>query len=123
MFLFLEAIPRKGNLVHTIGEMSPAFYIKFDFLVKSFSGPTWRSIIAFKANDRNCCNAGDRILPGIWTRNDGKIRYDMHFHRDARMFDIYQDANTNVWYSAEIMQYYGRKLFLDFIFVTQVNLI
>ena len=76
------------------------------------------SIVAFKANDRNCCNAGDRI-PGIWTRNDGKIRYDMHFHRDARMFDIYQDANTNVWYSAEIMQYYGRNevnLFFGFHF-------
>jgi len=100
-------IPTKGNLVQTIGEMGPAFHIKFDFLVTSFEGPTWRNIILFTNTDNNCCNLGDRI-PAVFSRNDGRIRFDMHFHKDATLFDVYHTAKINIWYSTEIMQYYDR---------------
>merc|ERR1719481_742239 len=96
-----EVIPTKGNLVQTIGEMGPAFHIKFDVLVTSFEGPTWRSILLFTNTDNNCCNLGDRI-PALFSRNDGRIRFDMYFHKDAKLFDVYHTAKTNIWYSTEI---------------------
>jgi len=98
-----EVRPSKGNLVYTISKMGPAFYIKFDFLVTSFSGPQWRNIMKFTATDKNCCNAGDRI-PAIFSRSDGIISYTT-IHKSGNI-DIEQTANTNRWYSTEIMQYY-----------------
>jgi len=100
-------IPSKGNLVQTIGEIGPAFHIKFDFLVTSFEGPVWRNIILFTATDNNCCNPGDR-MPAIYSRSDGRIRFDLLFHKDANVFDVYHTAKINIWYSTEIVQYYDR---------------
>ena len=64
-FVFLGKKVKRNSHIGTIASWGPAWRVSVDLIINSYGGEH-ESIIAFKGNDNNCCNNGDRV-PAIWS--------------------------------------------------------
>ena len=64
-FVFLGNKVKRNSKIGTIDSWGPTWRVSVDLIIHSYGG-RYKSIIAFKGNDNNCCNNGDRV-PAFWS--------------------------------------------------------
>ena len=84
----VPALIKKGNLVHQFGTWGPDFTLAFELRINSptseISPTAWYNLFHFTANDRDCCEYGDR-LPSVYLRKSTVNANGWQFHTSIRM--------------------------------------